>query len=399
MESDRYIVSIIVATHNRSGYAIACVQSLLDINSEKIQVVVHDTSNDDCKLAAWIKQNPHPRLIYVHWQERLSMTENHERAIRLAEGEYVCLIGDDDTVSSYVVEVSQFAKANDIDMLTPIAKAAYYWPDFRTKNYGAAHAGKIYISEFNCALSKFNLNERLSLALSAACQGTDGMPKLYHGLVRRQLLNQIVCNDGVLLHGASPDMSASVGLSLLGGTYHLLDFPFTMPGGGGNSNSGRSATGKHKGNLKDDPHLTPFKNLNWPESIPNFFSVETVWGHAAWETLVWHSSLTGFNFARLYALCLFHHPDYLKETIKAWRSAKKKNTIENVAALDVIKELTFVIARFVAAKFKRILHPGPSNGAYVIGTASDVFLARKKLDDYLQKRLTQQPISSWVLKE
>lgn len=398
MDSDRYIVSIVVATHNRSGYAIACVQSLLDISSDKIQVVVHDTSNDDCQLATWVEQNPHPRLLYVHWQERLSMTENHERAIRLAEGEYVCLIGDDDTVSSYIVEVSQFAKANNIEMLTPIAKAAYYWPDFRTKNYGAAHAGKIYISEFSCGLSEFDLNERLSLALGGACQGTDGMPKLYHGLVRRHLLNQIVCNDGLLLHGASPDMSAAVGLSLLGGKYHLLDFPFTMPGGGGNSNSGRSATGKHKGNLKDDPHLTPFKNLNWPASIPNFFSVETVWGHAAWETLVRHSSLTGFNFARLYALCLFHHPDYFKETITAWRSAKK-NTVEDVAALDVVKELTFVAIRFVRAKFKRILHPGPSNGAHVIGLASDVFLARKKLDDYLKKRLTTRPVSSWVLPE
>lgn len=396
MDSDKYIVSIVVATHNRSGYAISCVQSLLDIASEKIQVVVHDTSNDDCKLAEWIKQNPHPRLLYVHWQERLSMTENHEKAIHLADGEYVCLIGDDDTVSSYIAEVSQFAKDNNIEMLTPKAKASYYWPDFRTKNYGAAHAGKIYISEFDCSLTTFELDERLNVARRGACQGTDGMPKLYHGLVQRRLLNKIIDSDGLLLHGASPDMSASIGLCLLGGKYHLIDFPFTMPGGGGNSNSGRSATGKHKGNLREDPHLTPFKNLNWPESIPNFFSVETVWGHAAWETLVWHSSLTGFSFARLYALCFFHHPDYYRETVRAWRCAKK-NKVEGVSSLDIVREYMFVVARFVKAKFKRVLHPGPSNGAYTIGTANDVFMARKKLDDYLESRLTENPISSWVL--
>ncbi|MCK6186798.1 glycosyltransferase [Pseudomonas sp. EYE_354] len=397
MDSDKYLVSIVIATHNRSGYAISCVQSLLDIDSESIQVVVHDTSNDNCELLSWVKKNPHPRLLYVHWQDRLSMTENHERAVRLADGRYVCLIGDDDTVSRYIVEVAEFAKEKNIQMLTPSLKAAYYWPDFRTKNYGAAHAGRIYISEFDCSLTQFDLNERLGVALSMACQGTDGMPKLYHGLVSRRLLDQIINDNGLLLHGTSPDVSASVGLSLLGGTYHLLDFPFTMPGGGGNSNSGRSAIGTHKGNLKEDPHLTPFKKLNWPEIIPSFFSVETVWAHAAWETLSVHNNINGFNFARLYALCFFYHPDYLKDSVGAWRIAKKSK-IENVGYFDVFKELFSVAARFIRLKLKRLLNPGPSNGASVIGVVDNVFLARKQLDSHLQKRLDERPISSWMLK-
>lgn len=51
----------------------------------------------------------------------------------------------------------------------------------------------------------------------------------------------------------NPDMSAAVALSIQPGRYSLVDFPFTMPGGAGGSNSGRSAEGKHKGSLKDDP--------------------------------------------------------------------------------------------------------------------------------------------------
>lgn len=91
--SEQYLVSIVVPTHNRSKYAIPCVKSLLEIKSERLQVVVHDTSNDDCQLAAWAADQADSRLVYVHWKSRLSMTENHERAMQLAEGEYVCQIG------------------------------------------------------------------------------------------------------------------------------------------------------------------------------------------------------------------------------------------------------------------------------------------------------------------
>ncbi|MBI6657959.1 glycosyltransferase [Pseudomonas sp. MF6751] len=386
MSNVDYLVSIVIATHNRSKYAIPCIESLLSIGSSEIQVVVHDTSNDVCELAAWAGQSADSRLIYVHWADRLSMTENHERALKLATGEYICLIGDDDTVSSYIIDIANYAKKQNIKMLTPKVKAAYYWPDFRTKNYGAAHAGRIYLSHFDYSLTKYGVKERLDEALSLACQGTDGMPKLYHGLVLRSLLDDIRALNGTLLYGTSPDMSASVSLCLTGGEYYLIDFPFTMPGGGGGSNSGRSATGKHKGGLDKDPHLTPFKNLNWSTFIPRFFSVETVWGHAAWDTLEHRKSVTGYNLSRLYALCFFHHPDYARETYQAWLNAKQSG-LPNVGTLAVCREIVSVAGKYVLAKLKRVLKPAPSNGSEVIAVVENVALARKRLDERLFKKL------------
>ncbi|WP_082893858.1 glycosyltransferase family 2 protein [Pseudomonas marginalis] len=393
MDSDKYLVSIVIATHNRSAYAISCISSLLEIHSEHIQVVVHDTSNDECALARWVESNKNPRLVYVHWQERLSMTENHERAIALAQGHYVCLIGDDDTVSSYIVDVAKFAKYNNINMLTPKVKATYYWPDFRTKNYGSAHAGKIYVHPYDFKISCHDVSGCLKSATRSACQGTDGMPKLYHGLVSRHLLINIKKQNGIIFHGTSPDMSASVGLCLLGGTYHLLDFPFTMPGGGGNSNSGRSAVGKHKGELKNDPHLTPFKNLTWPEIIPSFFSVETVWAHAAWETLPEVDRYKRFNLSRLYALCLFNHSDYFKQTVRAFRKA---NELGNVSFVSLISEFFLVAKDYLKARIIRLRNPGPSNGSTVVGVVNDVSLARKKLDEFLTLKLNSRSVSDWL---
>ncbi|PWE44722.1 glycosyltransferase [Pseudomonas prosekii] len=384
-----YLVSVVVPTHNRSQYAIHCIESLLDIDSELLQVVVHDTSNDECELAQWAEKNLDSRLRYVHWVDRLSMTENHERAMRIATGEYICLIGDDDSVSERIIEVAAFAKSKGIKMITPKVKALYYWPDFRTKMYGAAHAGRVYLSAFNQKIEYMGSLGNLNVALHAACQGTDELPKLYHGLVHHSLIDQLRESNGQVFFGTSPDMSASVALSLLGHEYALIDLPFTMPGGAGGSNSGRSAAGKHKGDLKSDPHIAPFKNLEWPEIIPHFFSVETVWAHAAWTTLNGiggTEQLKKFNLARLYALCAWGHKDYLSTTRLA-RLAAVEQGYSNVGRLDVFKELLVVISKHVLSRFKRLLKPSASNGREVLAVVPNVRLARQELDKNLRDRI------------
>jgi len=397
----QYLLSIVVPTHNRSKYAIPCIQSLLEISSDRLQVVVHDTSNDACELAAWAETVSDTRLRYIHWQDRLSMTDNHERAMELAEGVFVCLIGDDDTVSQRIVEIADFADREGLDLLTPQVKASYYWPDFRTKFFGDAHAGRIYLGDFDCTVAAHDSSERLANALQQACQGTDALPKLYHGLVRNSLLAVLKARNGRLFFGTSPDMSAAVSLAAISKRYALLDFPFTMPGGGGGSNSGRSAMGKHKGDLKKDPHMEPFKDLAWPGEIPMFFSVETVWAHAAWVTLEGmneQQSLSAFNLARLYALCLFHHSDYKSQVLQARRTAAA-NGRAGVGRVDVAWAAVKVISHYVLSRLKRLTKPSASNGLEVVGVVDDVCLARRCLDQRLEGVRVQTGLWTAALKQ
>lgn len=389
--NSNYLVSVVIATHNRSRYAIDCIRSILEVASECVQVAVHDTSSDACELKSWASEVVDSRLRYAHSSERLSMTENHEKALRLAQGEYICLIGDDDTVSKRIVDVAMFAQANNIHIMTPPVKATYYWPDFRTKFYGDKHAGKVYLDNFSGEVTYINLSDRLELALSQACQGTDRLPKLYHGLVHKSIIEKIrQANDGVMLYGTSPDISASVSICLVGGkNYCEIDFPFTMPGGSAGSNSGRSALGKHKGDLKTDPHLAPFKNLIWPDEIPKFFSVETVWAHAAWETLKHSKSQDEFNrfgLSRLYALCLFNHWDSRRYTFTAWRASRQASQSNNTM-LKLSVDFATVASSHVLSRIKRLANPSPSNGREVVCVVPTVYEARKNLDENLDIKL------------
>jgi hypothetical protein len=59
----------------------------------------------------------------------------------------------------------------------------------------------------------------------------------------------------------------------------------------------------HKGALGQESQTRAFEVQGWSAGVPRFFSVETVWAHAALETLgrIDRGLLGRFNFARLLA--------------------------------------------------------------------------------------------------
>ncbi|QEY62226.1 glycosyltransferase family 2 protein [Metapseudomonas lalkuanensis] len=381
---ERRLLSIVIPTHNRSKYAIECVKSILETNSNEFEVVVHDTSDDSCELKAWAVSVSDDRLRYVHWGESLSMTQNHEKAIALASGEFVCLIGDDDSVSSQIILAAKFADRMGIDILTPEIKAMYSWPDFKTRFYGRAHAGKLYLGKISRKIVKKNSAQALKISLDNACQGTEGLPKLYHGLVRKTLLDELRKSTGLVFYGTSPDISASLGLALVSTHFYVVDFPFTIPGASGGSNTGRSAVNRHKGDIKNDPHMRPFKNLTWPKELPFFFSVETVWAHAAWETLSFRAPelLVDFNLSRLIAVCKARHSDFRApiEQAETYLFGVEGRRYSSEAVR--LARLGFFFERLVG-KIKRMLHPLPNNGMKAYGPYENVRYARLKAEQLL----------------
>lgn len=381
-----YLLSILVPTHNRSVYAISCVKSLLNIDSELIQIVVHDTSNDDLALKLWAENVKDERLTYIHFNHRLSMTENHEAVINYANGLYTIIIGDDDSVSSKVVDIAELAKSKNIDILVPKIKAVYSWPDFKTKFFGLAHAGKLYLDKYNSELILKNSEHALNNMLEKACQGTDGMPKLYHGMVRTTLIHELKSKNSNVFFGVSPDVSASISLALIAKNFWEVDYPFTLPGASGGSNTGRSALNKHKGDLESDEHIKPFTGLEWPKQIPEFFSVETVWSQAAWVTILNQKEtdpklLNKFNLNKLYALCFLKHWHYYKFTKDAFNNSKSLGF--NVSLTSIFYYLVSGILDVFFSKFKRLLNPLPSGGKKVLGTFETVEEAVIALDKSL----------------
>ncbi|WP_261588852.1 glycosyltransferase family 2 protein [Escherichia coli] len=317
-------MSVVIATHNRAGYAKKSIESILSIDVEEFQLIIHDTSDNNV-LEEFCAEIQDARLKYIHCNELLSMTENFNRALEYVQGEYTIMIGDDDTILSTAIKYCRYAKEKKIDVISQKISAEYCWPDFRSKISGDFNASSLIVNKFTSNQVTYEGRKQYYEAVKNCFQGTASLPKLYHGIVKTSLLLKIKENTGTYFHGVSPDISIALSLAYNCERYIEVDYPITLPGSSGGSNAGRSAMRTHVGKLDDDPHMKRFKSYVWPNLLPRYFSVETVWAQAGLVTIQKIDNNKGFNFIKFYALCLIKHRPYKKFIIDEIKKYKKVN--------------------------------------------------------------------------
>ena len=391
------LVSVVIPTHNRANYAFNCIKSILRINSSNIEVVVSDTSTTDdlrIRLASLNLNSFKTRLNYFKPDRSLDMTGNHNSAVASACGEYVCLIGDDDTVTHELVTAAEWAKKNEIDCLSPNVVSNYAWPDFRSLSFGSGHASRLYLPKRVGSLTRVKGVDALSIALADAGQGTDGLPKLYHGLVRRLVLEEVRNHSGDYFHGSSPDVSMAVSLAYLlasqHGSFFTIDYPLTIPGASGGSNTGRSAMNTHKGKLDSEKQTSAFVSSGWPCGVPKFFSVETVWAHACLSTLSAmgaSDALLNYNYSRLLAFCFNAHPEFHDEIKDALNDAAEQIGIPigDLSRTVKLERMKLILRRFRYLA-RRALWPTASGGRPFVGEIQCIADTPAILQSWLDKK-------------
>lgn len=376
----RPLLSVIIPTHNRARYALFSVKSLLSIKDPRLQIVVHDTSERPDLENGMQEFSRDERLLYVHRNIRLNLTGNHNAAMQLASGEYVCLIGDDDTILPDAVEAAAWASRNGIDCIAPKIVANYVWPDFKTRWFGSGHAGRVYFRSRFGGTRIVKSDDALQLALGRAAQGTDDLPKIYHGIVKREILEGVRRRTGAYFHGASPDVSGAIAIAVVAPTFLELDYPLTLAGASGGSASGRAAINAHEGALRSTDQTACFADADWPSEIPGFFSVETVWAHAAVTTLMRlaPSRVERFNFLRLYGLCLLRHANWADEIRKSARAyAAKAGVSEARLRLGLASETLAIGIQTASRLARRSLRPTAAGGKTYVANISDISEAQR----------------------
>lgn len=387
------LLSVVIPTHNRARYAVHSIRSLLAMPDIRLEVVISDTSTDGELTTALTGEHKElqadARLKYLCPAGRLDMTDNHNYALAAATGDYVCLIGDDDTISPEAIFAAAWAAENHVDAIAPDVVANYAWPDFRSRFFGAGHAARLYLAKDFDTWQWVDSAAALNNALKNAGQGTDGLPKIYHGIVRRSVLERMSNGTGLYFHGSSPDVSGAIGLAAVCSRFLIVRYPLTIPGASGGSNTGRSALNQHKGKLSSESQTQAFIDKGWSNGVPRFFSVETVWAHAALETLTQLAPLrvSEFNFARLIGVCMELHGEYRAEIDAA---------IEEICKLLAVSIVDFRVRilserwKFKQARFthlaRRALRPTAAGGRPHVNGLETIAEAIPALQQVLQTR-------------
>ncbi len=342
------LVSVIIPTHNRAKYAIPTIKSILALSTE-VEVVVCDTSVIDDISEVLSDCDTGDRVRLVRPSKPMSVVDNFNEALRAASGEYLLFIGDDDFVSSNVVDVAKWAKQECVDAIKFTFPVLYYWPDFEHRTQGDSIAGTLRISPFNGAIEKHDARYALRAALENFGGGVMDMPRAYAGMVSAGLVRSVQGKYGDFFGGVSPDIYSAALISLEVRNCVKMDFPVVIPGASGASTAGQSAKGKHVGGLRDNPHIGAFKELVWDERIPEFYSVPTVWSYS----LLKAAERAGvpdheISFSRLYVKCMVYHPDYRSLVLSSFKQYAKSMPLVWLAKkmlFSSLHELAWVLGK------------------------------------------------------
>lgn len=317
------LLSIVIATKNREFYCIEALKSILLIDSVELELVIADNSDTD-EIKIFVETLEDSRLKYVYDNSPTSSIANFNRAMALATGYYVCMIGDDDGINPEIIEITNWAKQNDVDSLVGSLSANYRWentgaPDTMfTKMTGST----LTITQFNCKAQFVDVRKSLvSLMKNGATNFLEfKLPKLYHGITKRDIFQNVKQNTGEYLKGLSPDIYSAVILAHKVKNLVHIDYPITIPGVCSTSSS--IIEGQKKSNSKkieDIPHLQNRGEYTWNINIPRFYCVQTIWGDscfAALDELSSNELKEKFNKFNLYANILIANPKLLKLVFK-----------------------------------------------------------------------------------
>jgi glycosyltransferase involved in cell wall biosynthesis len=326
-----HLLSIIIPTQNRNTQCIAAVEAILAFPHD-FELIIFDSGTGDV-LETLLQQVEDSRLHYVRATAAMNMTQCFEAAIIQGTGRFVCMIGDDDAVTPALFEWADKAAADDLSSVTvdPAYYVLYNWPDIRSIYFGAAASGKLFTRLGNSGYMRMlDATELIGNFLAGSGQGCGVLPRVYHGIIARNVLDQMKSRFGRCFDGVSPDVSFSYFAALCSTRHCIINTPLTISGASAVSNAGRSAMMLHKGDLWSDPHMRNYQDEPWPHEVPEFFSVETVWGQATLGAVkrVDPGDFSRFNFPHFYALLLLRHPDRWRTT---WRSAQASQRAGPVA--------------------------------------------------------------------
>lgn len=379
------LISIIIPTHNRSRYAIPTIRSACSLSTQ-IEIIVSDTSKQDDLTEIFIKEITDGQLKILRPGRPLSVVDNFNYALSFSKGKYIIFIGDDDLVHESVIEIATWALENNIEAIQCTLPASYYWPDFHSRYYGLQYASRLAIKKFSALPRKIETRSSYVAAMSDFGGGVGTMPRAYLGMISSDLVDKVTRKYGNLFGGVSPDIYSAALIANCAENVIEIDYPFIVPGSSGASTSGQSASGGHKGDLRDNDHIRPFRDLVWDARIPEFYCVPSVW---AFSLLMASKKVDNGvpNFMALYIKCLFRHPSYWLQILKALRAYSiELNWISLI--VQVVASISAEIKSQAIRVARKLRDPRATGGTEIV--ISDIrtsFSAKLELSAYLQDRV------------
>lgn len=322
------LLSILVPTKNNTVCMESAVHGFIALanltkNTELVIVDNSDKEND------YLKSISNEHIVYDWSSASLDMLANFNRAITLAKGKYVCMLGDDDFVLPSIFEVAKLLDKNSIDCamadLSP-----YYWPQVNTHWIRNNVNGFLEVPKRKLKPVTYDVSKGLKKILdTGGSQYINILPSAYHGMVRKSVLDTLLVKYGTAFPGPSPDISNAILLALQGVSCYKVT-PFVVSGAASGSAAAEGASHAHHGELDERAGFIKRGDVSWPQNVPQFFCGPTMWSVSVIHTLNYTNNghLTGMlNANYLHAACFAYHRQYSSKILKSLNEQKNCSLI------------------------------------------------------------------------
>lgn len=325
-------LSIIIPTRNRQVYALNCIKTILEISKGDYEIIVQDNS-DEPSLKEDIDFVNDDHIIYDYCKDPVSFCDNFERGVSNSSGDYIIIIGDDDCVLPSIFDLVPILRKNNIDAVSYSLNCNYKWANSVNENKSSLTIRKdipfIKIKRTNSAIKKMVSSGNFDYQKY-------NFPKVYHGIIKRDKLDEVKKITGHYFYGLTPDIYSAIALSFVIDKVLYINYPFSLPGMCPRSGTADSLTGKHTGSLSKAPHFRGINNYEWEKEVPYLYSVQTIWA----ETAIKAIKSYGNNFQ-------FTQKQYYKfMTVTAWQCPTLKKEIINNYSSIYNKNIRWVNLKF-----------------------------------------------------
>ncbi|MEI8626723.1 glycosyltransferase family 2 protein [Vibrio sp. M60_M70] len=346
------LLSIVIPTKNRYHTLIPVVENIIDNIDGNYEIVIQDNSEIKEDLSSKILNDS--RVKYFYTFKSMPISDNTELAIENSSGKYILFIGDDDFVSPKVVDAVELMEKHSLENLT--YEAGYYWWNtvefYKTNFYHDKE--KLWLPKdksmvlksknSKCELEKFYRRGGVSIG---------GLPRVYHGITKRSVLEKVKESTGNYVVGSCPDISLSISISLIIDEFHFVSWPLTIYGGSKGSGGGMTASKKHFAKIEEMPWLRDNISKRWYPKIPRLWSERTIYPQTSIEVHEAFGERYPLDFYEMYA-ALFSYEPHLK---RFWLDGYKHSGLTSHLTL-FLKVIKKIIGQIVSkSKYKLKLLP------------------------------------------
>jgi len=305
------LISIVVPTKNRYSYLKYLIKLIDNFRLSELELVIQDNSDNNAEILQFLKNFDNKQIKYFYSSDKLSMSENADKAVSHSRGEYVCMIGDDDGVCRNIVNCVHWMKENNIDALRT-NNTSYVWPDALDNGRSKTNAILLYKKPSN-NYKIVDVEKSRAKTLKSGCQHITLLPALYNCIVKKSVLESVYSIGSTFFPGPSPDMSNAVSNSFFTKKFVMSDMPVVISGssvmtGGGVFNKTR---GKGILPLKDVPFINQHHIDNWECDFPKVWVGRLVWPESAVKALKYchrQDLVKTLDRNRMYALTMLYYP-------------------------------------------------------------------------------------------